>query len=198
MAREDLYKIIISRRTVRMFKQKKIPISLLKKAVNSARLAPSAANVQFLEYLVIDDKILKENVFSCVKMGGYVYPRRIPPKGLKPVVYIVVLINKDITKNPDLRDAGAACENILISLLCFGIASCWAANLDRDRLRRILNLPENYIIDSLIAAGYPAEEPKLEVKNDVRYWLDKNNRLHVPKRHFNHIFHRNAINAKKR
>jgi nitroreductase len=56
-------------------------------------------------------------------------------------------------------------------------------SIDRDRLRTILGVPEDYRIDSVLALGYPAEEPAVEALGDsVRYWKDEAGRLHVPKR----------------
>ena len=55
---KNVYYAIISRRSIRRFNQKQIPIELLKKFVNAARLAPSAANLQPLEYFIINQKEL--------------------------------------------------------------------------------------------------------------------------------------------
>ena len=52
----DVYEAILSRRSIRRFQQKPIPIELLKKFVNGARFAPSAANLQPLEYFVATEK----------------------------------------------------------------------------------------------------------------------------------------------
>ena len=85
--------------------------------------------------------------------------------------------------NPDLRDIGAAAENIILSLWADGVGSCWIASLDKDKLKAILNIPDKYRIDSVIAGGFPAEYPQLEEDScNVKYWLDDKNRLHVPKR----------------
>ncbi len=54
----DLYDVIINRRTIRKFSQKPLTYEMLKKYVNAARLAPSAANKQPLKY-----KIINENVY---------------------------------------------------------------------------------------------------------------------------------------
>ncbi len=56
----------------------------------------------------------------------------------------------------------------------------------------ILKTPLTYYIDSVIALGYPAEKPILEeTKDDIKYWLDKNGQLHVPKRKLKDIIHHN-------
>jgi len=192
------YDLLIKRRTIRLFKQKKVPLSIVKKAVNAARLAPSAANLQFLEYLVVTDKKLREKVFPCTRWAGYVQPKRTPLAKEQPTVYVIILANKQKSQKCDLRDVGAAAQNMILAFLSYGVGSCWIAALDRKLLRKILNIPAKYEIDSLIAAGFPAEAPKLEsdAKN-IKYWLDKKNKLHVPKRPLGSIAHYNKIKAAK-
>jgi len=193
-----LYKTIVSRRTVRFFKDKKVPPGLIKKVVNAARLAPSAANLQFLEYLAIGDKALRQEVFNCASWAGYVFPDRVPPEGKRPAGFIVILVNHKKSSNPDQRDIGAAAQNMLLALESLGLAGCWIGKFDRPRLSKILDLPANCNIDSLVAFGYPAERPKLEEDADnIKYWLDKNNRLHVPKRPLKDIMRFNCFRSQK-
>jgi len=189
----NLYNLIIKRRTIRLFRQKEISLGVIKRIANAARLAPSAANFQFLEYLVITKPDLREKVFPHTRWGGYVYPKRVPSKERRPGAYIIILINKKKSVKPDIRDVGAACENILLAAISFGLGGCWIKSLERRSLRKILKIPSHYIIDSLIALGYPAESPKLEETDSVKYWLDKKNRLHVPKRPLADISHYNVI-----
>ena len=191
--RDNLYKLIIRRRTVRLFKQRKIPLKIIKKVINAARIAPSAANLQFLEYLVITKDSLRDKIFPHTRWGGYVWPKRVPPVDKRPTLYVVILINKTKATKPDIRDVGAAAENILLSLLSFGLGSCWIASLNRRMLRKILKIPVQYRIDSVIAAGLPAESPKLETAHRIKYWLDRKGCLHVPKRPLYRIIHFNRL-----
>ena len=192
---ESNYNLILKRRTVRLFKQKQVSKTILKKSVNAARVAPSAANFQFLEYLVITEKELCSAILPNTRWGGYVYPHRTPTKKQQPIAYILMLINKKKIqgKEPDLRDVGAAAQNIQLVLLNFGVGSCWIKSMDREKIRKALKIPRSYDIDSLIALGYPDEFPKLENKDSVKYWLDKKGRLHVPKRPLNKIMHYERI-----
>ena len=61
--------------------------------------------------------------------------------------------------------------------------------VDRVRLRKILGVPDNMDIHSVIALGYPAEDPVWEEKDSdsIKYYLDESGRLHVPKRRMNEI-----------
>jgi len=194
MKQNNLFNLILERRSIRLFKQKKVSLDIIKKIIDSARLAPSAANLQFIDYLVVDKLELKEKLFECLRFAAYISPGRNPPKGKRPAFYIILLINKDRAREPNLRDIGASAENILISLLAFNLGGCWLQNIDKEKLKNILNLNEKYAIDSLIAAGFPAESPKLETDSvNIKYWLDRNNRLHVPKRPLSDVLHLNKI-----
>ncbi|MBU2609043.1 MAG: nitroreductase family protein, partial [Chloroflexi bacterium] len=54
----NVYETVISRRSIRRFKDTPVPRELLERCVNAARLAPSAGNLQPLEYIIIDDEKL--------------------------------------------------------------------------------------------------------------------------------------------
>jgi len=189
-----VYKIIMKRRSIRRFQQKPIPSGILEKLVNAARVAPSASNLQPLEYVVVDDKDLLPEVFATLKWASYIAPEGNPPEGERPTAYIVVLANKRIIDSGYERDVGAAVENILLAALEEGIGSCWMSPIDKKRLRKTLNVPHFLAIDSVIALGYSAESPVMEEMIDsvtVKYWKDKSGTLHVPKRKLKTIFHRN-------
>ena len=184
------YELITKRRTIRLFKQREVSLATVKRAINAARLAPSAANLQFLEYLIVRKKAVREKIFPYTRWAGYLYPKRMPPVGKRPVLYIVILMNKKKAKNFDLRDVGAAVENIILSILAEGLGSCWIGSIERKAIAKILKIPSKYEIDSLIAAGVSDEAPKLESDSEnVKYWLDKKERIHVPKRPLRDILH---------
>ena len=184
-----VYKTVISRRTIRRFKQKPISKSILKYLVNTARLAPSAANLQPLEFIVITNKNICSQIFAQLRWAGYITPYGTPCLEERPVAYIAVLVNK-IKAQPKYTayDVGAATENIILSAWERGIGSCWMQAINRARLKAILNISADYRLDSIIALGYRAESPVIEeFRNSVKYWKDKRGTLHVPKRNINQI-----------
>jgi hypothetical protein len=49
-------------------------------------------------------------------------------------------------------------------------------------------------VDSVVALGYPAEEPVVEdLEDSVKYWKDESGRLHVPKRRLQDVIHFNRF-----
>lgn len=205
----DAYKAILNRRSIRNFQQRKIDIKLLKRMVNSARLAPSAANIQPLEYLIVTSKSLCTEVYGQLKWAGYINPYGNPKPGCEPVAYIIILISKKKVSHavvkrdekairfsfkPDLRDVGAAAENIMVFAQSKGIGSCWLGAIHRNGIRKGLAVPRHLEIDSVIALGYPKMKSKLAKFNgSVKYYLDKQGTLHVPKRPLKDIVHINTL-----
>lgn len=179
---------ILKRRSIRRFRQDPIPLETLKKAVDAARLAPSAANIQPLRYILVVNRDLRKKMFPALKWAGYISPRGDPPAGEEPTAYVIVLVNKDIARDDYQLDAGAAIENLILTALEDGIGSCWLGAIDRERIREILHIDEDFEIESVIALGYPNENPVVEtMKDSILYWKDEGGRLHVPKRSLDEV-----------
>jgi nitroreductase len=196
MCQDDrsFYDVIVGRRTIRRFRPEPVPRELLERLVDAGRLAPSAANLQPLDFIVVDEAGLKAEIFSCLKWAAYIAPAGDPQPGKEPIAYIVTLANSKVREKMFEYDIGAAMENMILAALAEGVGSCWMLSIDRDKLRALLGVPEEYRIDSVLALGYPAEEPAAEVMGEsCRYWKDAAGRLHVPKRALASVLHVNRF-----
>ncbi len=190
----SLYELILSRRSVRQFKPEPVSRSILEKLINAARLAPSGANLQPLEFVVVDEEEVRKRLFPCLRWAAYIVPEGNPQPGNEPVAYVVVLVNLKLRKKGYERDVGAAVENMILTAWEERVGSCWIANADIEKIKDMLNVPEDYKVDSVLALGYPAEEPITEeLKESVKYWKDSKGRLHVPKRRLDDIVHFNGF-----
>ena len=186
--------LVIGRRTVRRFKPDALPKGLLGHLVDAGRLAPSAANLQPLEFIVVDSPAVRAELFVCLKWAAYINPAGNPAPGQEPAAYIIVLVNTAVREKMFEYDVGAAMENMIIAALGEGIGACWLLSIDRDRIREILKVPESFRIDSVLALGYPDEAPESEdFKESVKYWKDENGTLHVPKRKLGDVLHVNGF-----
>lgn len=186
-----IYQAILKRRTIRLFKNKKIPAKILRKLVNAGRFAPSARNLQPLEYIVVDDKTLCQKVFKNVHFGGAT--EKLRTKGNQPPAYIFVLTNQKISQDGSQHDPGLAVENIVLTAYEEGIGTCIMGSIDRPKLAEILNIPSDYILELVLALGYPAEKPRIEEGKQQHYWRDKKGVLHIPKTPLKKILHWNSF-----
>ena len=190
-----VYEVAISRRSIRRFKDIPIPHQILERCVNTARLAPSAANLQPLEYIIVDDDQLLAKVFSTLRWAAYIRPEGDPPpEGKRPKAYIVILKNSNLGIPSSAYDVGAAMENMILVALEKGVGSCPIASVDSDKLRGILNIPGDYEIPLVLAMGYPDESPIEEpFDGSVKYWKDEDGVLHVPKKKLDRVLHWNTF-----
>jgi nitroreductase len=189
----SVYETIQKRRTIRRFKQATIPYEMILKIVDAARVAPSASNLQPLEYIIVNEPSKVQELFQHTGWAGYL-PRDIgrPPDDKKPVAFIVVLYNTSIKTNWLGHDIGASTENMILTALEAGIGACWIGSIEREKIRHLFNIPENYEINCVLALGFPDEEPVAEPLSDsVKYFRDETGRLHVPKRRLQDMLHHN-------
>ncbi len=177
-----IYEKITSRRTIRKYARKDVPKEVLLKCVDAARLSPSGANRQPLKYIIVNDQELLKEVFSTLSWAGYL-PDYQPSEEEMPRAYVVILLDKNIHKNPG-HDAGIVAMSVSMVAYDHGLGSCILGAVDREKLRKVLNVPDGLDIVLVVALGYPAESPVVnKVKDgDIKYWLDENGVLHVPKR----------------
>lgn len=188
---EQVYNIIKTRRSIRRFKQISIDIDFLKKIADAGRLAPSAANLQPLEFFIVNDKLLCSRIFDTIGWAAYLKPKWRPIEKERPTAYIVILVN-DTSNKYYLRDVSLATENIVIAAEAKNVGSCIICNVNRDRIREVLKIPKNLSIDSIIAFGYKSEHPVVvDYIDNVEYWRDENQILYVPKRKLENIIHIN-------
>jgi nitroreductase len=190
----DILEIIKTRRSIRRFSQGKLDRKFLIELVDAARSAPAYANIQSLEYIIVDEQDVCRQIFETLSWAGYVRPKRNPAPNQRPPAYIVILIDSEIKKDSSV-DTAAAIENILIGAWGCGIGSCRLKAIDRLKILEILKIDEKYQVDSVIALGKPAEKPVMEdaKTEDIKYYLDKDDVLHVPKRPLTKILHFNKF-----
>ena len=185
----DIYSFIKSRRTIRKFKQEQLTKTQLEKYIDAARVAPSAANLQPLKYIAVQSREMADKMFPLVKWAGYLAPLYNPKESERPTAYVVVCADTAIRKSGYDMDIGAAVENMMLCALADNVGACWMASIDRDEIRKLLDIPESLEISCVVALGYLDETPKeVDTENgDIKYYLDNADTLCVPKRNMKDV-----------
>jgi len=191
----SVYETVQKRRTIRRFNPQKVALITLRKIVDSARMGPSAMNLQPWEFIIVDSPELVKTVFENTKWAGYLPKEQgPPPAGQEPTAFIVILKNQRFKSKWTGHDIGAAVENMILVALEEGIGSCWIASINRPVIAGLLNVPDDIDIDSVLALGYPAEDPKaFDLDESVKYFRDKEGRLWVPKRSIESVVSHNKF-----
>jgi len=187
-----IYGSICSKRTVRLFKPEKISYDLLKNCVDAARLSSSARNSQPLEYIIVEDKKILKKVIPLLNFGGFISENRKAVKGSEPVALIVMLVKKDAGEYYKY-DVGIAAQNICLVAYQNKLGSCMMGSIDRPRIKEELNIPDDYLVDLVIALGYPKENPVLEESKNKTDYYRRDGVLYIPKRTLKSVLHRNRF-----
>lgn len=168
----------------RFYQDRAVSRETLLDLVDTARLTASAANLQPLKYILSHEPERNAAIFSCLAWAGYLKDWPGPAEGERPAAYLVVLGDREITPNFGC-DHGIAAQTILLAAREKGLGGCLVGSIQRDTLRRFLNIPDRFEILLVIALGVPKEEVVLEEvgpEGDIRYWRDERGVHHVPKR----------------
>ena len=172
----DVVEVIKRRKSVRCFKQNdSISKEDLDLILESAKYAPSARNLQPIEYIIIKDP-QKKDEFSKIC-------RQNQPSNAPLVIGVVGNLNiskklgrissHDVTteyKGTHIfiyMDAAAAIQNMLLTSTSLGIDSLWISSFDEKETYRILDLPEDYIPLAILCFGHRLKEPFSPKKRSI-------------------------------
>jgi nitroreductase len=168
----------------RFYEDVAIDDKTLRELVDFARLSASAVNRQPLKYIISGSSEKNALIFSTLHWAGTLKNWPGPAEGERPAAYILILGDKEIGASFGM-DPGIAAQTILLGAVEKGLGGCMLGAVDREDLRKLLNIPARYEISLVIALGKPKEKIILEAMNlgdSYDYWRDKEEGHHVPKR----------------
>ena len=150
----DFEKVVEKRRSIRQYKPDPIPDSLIEEILESARIAPSAGNHQPCHFIVVKD-VNKKKAFGLRDWAS-----------LAPVI-IVGCADSSLSPSWYLVDFGIAFEHMILAATNLGLGTCWMGKLDREIIKKALNIPENIKVIAVTPIGYPNEEPEPKTRKSL-------------------------------
>ncbi|MBN2356793.1 nitroreductase family protein [candidate division KSB1 bacterium] len=158
----DCITAIRNRASVRQFTPQKVSHELLMQLVDAGRRAPSGRNVQPIEFVVVTDAEIREQLAELCDYGKF----------LRQSPACIVVYSKDVKYF--LEDGSAAVENILLAATALGLGACWIAGDKKpyaSEIDKILGAPEGYRLIATIAVGYAAEPVRQKEKRPLEQVL---------------------------
>ncbi|HEX3037877.1 MAG TPA: nitroreductase family protein [Oscillospiraceae bacterium] len=143
---------IFIRRSIRKFTNQPVEPEKVDKLLRAAMQAPSAANQQAWEFIVLQDK---ENIAKVAEISPYAKP------AAGSAVTFVLLADENKMRVPTgwEQDMGAAAENLLLEAVHLGLGGVWfgvaTADSVAENVRQLFELPKNIRPFALISIGYP-------------------------------------------
>ncbi len=161
--------LIRQRRSVRKYTSAPIDEETRDKLIEAALRAPSSRSFNPWRFVVIDDPALLEKL-SRSKPHGASFLKNAP---------LGIVVCADITASDVcVEDASIASIFIHLAAASLGLGSCWIQIRKRDHdkdisadayIKDLLDVPDNLMIESIIAIGYPDEDKKGHAKDKLAY-----------------------------
>lgn len=179
--------LVRSRRSIRRFREKPVEREKIARLLDLVRWAPTAANAQPVEWLVLDDpeRIRRTSGLAIAWMRGskrFASVVSAYDKGYDPILRgapsVVLAYAADDGWNP-VVDCTIAMETFELAATAMGLGTCWAGFLmagakNNSEASAVLELPADHTVHAAMMVGYPAESyhlipPRKELKCR---WMD--------------------------
>jgi nitroreductase len=145
----DVFKCIIGRRSVRSYQDREVPEEALQKILEAARWSPSASNQQPWEFIIIRNRGLLQKIATKARYGSFIADA--------PMAIAVVT---DPSTKWHIIDGSTAVQNMTLAAWEMGIGTCWIGSLERDEVKGLLGIPEEFHLLTILPFGYPAKVGK--------------------------------------
>ena len=147
-----ILEVICKRYSCRTYEDKPIEQQKLDTILEAARQAPSAKNLQDWRFVVVRDKEKRSRIAATTNR---------PQVFAKAGVMIVACSTSDYVMTCGQAvgpiDVAIALEHISLAATELGLGTCWIGSFETQKVREILNIPEDVAIIELMAVGCPAD-----------------------------------------
>ncbi len=141
--------ILKSRHSVRKYKPNPVDEVIIRDALECAHQAPTASNLQPWLFGTVTDADLLRSIADLTDKGKFIADSK-----------VCFVVFGERSQKYYLEDCCAATENLILALWSHGVGSCWVTGEKKgyvEEVRKLLNVPPEYTLVSLIPAGYPAD-----------------------------------------
>ena len=158
--------LVKKRYSVRSYKHEPVPDDKLQQVLEAARLAPTAANRQPFQLIIIHTAGREEELSRIYDRPWFVQaPVVICACGIPAQGWV----RRDGKSYLDV-DIAIVIDHLTLAAADLGLGTCWIGALNPDAAREVLGLPDNVEPITFTPLGYPDDQPR-EKKRKPLYEL---------------------------
>jgi len=164
-----MLELLKKRRSIRKYKENRLEKEKVDKLIKAALFSPSSKNRRPWEFIIVDDKDLL-NKLSQSKQHGAGF--------LKNAALGIIVLADPEQCDVWIEDTSIASIILHLTAASLNLGSCWIQLRERwhnssvtaeEYVRKVLNIPEKYKVESIIAIGYPNEQRPPHDESDLQY-----------------------------
>ena len=151
----EFSELIEKRYSARAYKSDPVEDDKLQQVLEAARLAPTAANLQPFQLIVIHTAGREAELKRIYSRDWFVQaPLVICACGIPGQGWV----RKDGKSYNDV-DVAIVMDHLILAATNLGLGTCWIAAFDPPAAREVLDLPDDVEPIAFTPLGYPADEP---------------------------------------
>src|SRR3990172_12704345 len=154
---------IRSRRSIRAYDPREVEEDKLMRVLDAGRLSPSASNRQERRFIVVRDAGKRQQLSEAAKNQKFVAEA--------PVVIAACSVEQEYVMacgQPAYPiDTAIAVDHMTLQAVEEGLGTCWIGAFDEEKVKEILNVPDNVRVVSLLPLGYPSDIPRPKLRKNL-------------------------------
>ena len=150
----EVMEAILKRRSVRAYEPREVEEEKLLRVLEAGRLSPSASNRQERRFVVVKDAAVRKLLSEAAKNQKFVAEAPVVIAACAAVDTDYVMMCGQLAYP---IDTAIAVDHMTLQAVEEGLGTCWIGAFDEDRVKKILGIPEEVRVVSLLPLGYPAD-----------------------------------------
>ncbi len=152
----EFQELIRVRRSIRGYKEDSVPRDALGRILEAARLAPTAANRQPFQIIVVTDPTTRKRFKEIYDRDWF---------WTAPMILVgCVEPSKAWQRSDGFQaaevDLSIVMDHIILAAADEGLGTCWVCNFGEVKTREILGIPADVRVIAMTPLGFPAAEPR--------------------------------------
>lgn len=157
----ELLEALLTRRSVRKYRNQPIPSELVEKILEVAIQAPTSCNRQLWYFVVVNRETFNAKLLQACDTIAAINP---------PLVLFILYdrrYNREHAANA--QSAAAAAMHTCLYAHSLGLGTLWMAGYgDEKAIKRILNIPDEYMIAGCVVLGYPDQRESAPARRPLK------------------------------
>ncbi len=159
----EFQQLIRFRRSIRGYKPEPVPEEVLHRILEAAIVAPTAANRQPFQLVVVTDAATRLRFREAYERDWFYSA---------PVILVGCgEVNKAWQRADGFNsvevDVSIVMDHVILAAADEGLGTCWICNFDESKVREILGIPPDIRVIAMTPLGYPAADPRPFVRKPL-------------------------------
>jgi len=157
----DFLELVKKRYSVRAYKPTPVEDHKLNKILEAARLAPTGANRQAFQLIVVHTAGREEELKPIYNRDWFIQA---------PIIICACAVtspDQPYSEAGHYRNIAIVMDHLIMEATDLGLGTCWIGAYDPEAARKILGIPEDAHPVVLATVGYADDQPKERVRKSI-------------------------------